>query len=108
MCYVLDGDAIMGTIMIACTRGHPAGSYVTRVTNSLHLRAKFIGLINTSGESVAGRFGPDQTAVIEARAGSVDEVVIVFKTPDPPASNYGKLGNMDVLLATAGHQQSIF
>jgi hypothetical protein len=105
MCYVLDADAIMGAILINCTQGHPAGSYVTRVTNVLHLREKFIELINTAGESVAGGFGPDQTAVIEASAGSTNEVVITFKTPDPPAANYGKLGNMDVLLVTGGHQQ---
>ena len=40
---------------------------------------KFIALINTPGETVAGRFGPDQTAVIEAStaispAGVVDHV----------------------------------
>ncbi len=104
MCWVM--GVATGAISINVTVDHPVGSYVTRVTTPLHVRDKLIALINTPGEPVAGRFGPDQTAVIEASTGfSPSGVVITFKTPDPPASNYGKLGNMDVLLATAGHEQ---
>src|SRR5581483_5510322 len=68
-------------------------------------------IINTPGEAVEGRYGPDQSGVITATvihtgpAGAPSAaVVLTFATPPLPAARYGKLGNLDRVLVTSGHQ----
>ena len=68
-------------------------------------------IINTPGEPVAGRYGPDQSGVITAsviRTGPAGApsaaLILTFATPPLPAARYGKLGNLDRVLATSGHQ----
>jgi len=68
-------------------------------------------IINTPGASVEGRYGPDQSGVITATvihtgpAGAPSAaVVLTFATPPLPAARYGKLGNLDRVLVTSGHQ----
>jgi hypothetical protein len=72
---------------------------------------RFAEIINTSGEEVEGRYGPDQSSVITATAirtgpegASSGALVLTFATPPLPAARYGKLGNLDRVLVTSGHQ----
>jgi hypothetical protein len=72
---------------------------------------RFAEVINTSGEEVEGRYGPDQSSVISATAsrtgpeGSTSgALVLTFVTPALPNAHYGKLGNLDRILVTSGHQ----
>ena len=105
-CHVLDTLPGSGTtqLLVNPTLNHPAGSYVTTVPYPYDFARKFMEIINTPGDPVAGRYGPDQSSVIEA---SLDvatfALVLSFKTLDAPNANYGKLGNLDVVLTTAGH-----
>ncbi len=92
MCWVLDVDIVLSTILVTVTISHPEDSYVSRVTTVADVAAQFPG----------ERFGPDQSSVIQFTAEG-SRVMLTFVSPDPPSGNYGKLGNMDVLLATAGH-----
>jgi hypothetical protein len=73
--------------------------------------ARFAEIINTPGEEVAGRYGPDQSGVITATAihtgpegAPSGALVLTFATPPLPAARYGKLGNLDRVLVTSGHQ----
>lgn len=68
-------------------------------------------IINTPGATVEGRYGPDQSGVITASvihtgpAGAPSAaLVLTFATPPLPAARYGKLGNLDRVLVTSGHQ----
>jgi hypothetical protein len=72
--------------------------------------ARFAEMINTPG-AVAGRFGPDQSQVIHAAAihtgpeGSPSgALILTFITQPLPAARYGKLGNLDRILVTSGHE----
>jgi len=56
-----------GAVHASVSMGHPSGSYVTRKTKAWHVAQKLAGIINTAGASVAGRFGPDQSGVIDAQ-----------------------------------------
>ena len=56
------------SINASVTIDHPGGSFVTRKTRAWHVAQKLAAIINTAGDSVAGRFGPDQTGVIQAQA----------------------------------------
>jgi hypothetical protein len=103
---VLEVNQIFGFIRVRITMTHANDSYVTRKTQAKHAARKFADLINTAGETVAGRSGPDQTAVIEASAAGYlggGTLSIAFKTEALPAARYGKLGNLDRVLVTSGH-----
>lgn len=72
---------------------------------------RFAEIINTPGAEVAGCYGPDQSGVITAaviRTGPEGApsaaLVLTFATPPLPAARYGKLGNLDRVLVTSGHQ----
>jgi hypothetical protein len=101
-----DGQHMAGFIRARITMTHAEDSYVTRKTQAKHAAQKFADLINTPGETVAGRFGPDQTAVIEATATaylSNAKLTLAFKAAALPAARYGKLGNLDRVLVTCDH-----
>ncbi len=75
--------------------------------------ARFAEIINTPGASVEGRYGPDQSSVISAsvihtgpEGAPSAALLLTFATPPLPAARYGKLGNLDRVLVTAGHQGS--
>ena len=105
-CHVLDsrGDAGSVEIAVSPTISHPVGCFVVTEPYRFDLARKFVEIINTAGEDVTGRYGPDQTGVIEASLdGASLNPVLTFKTQDAPNPNYGKLGNLDVVLATFGH-----
>jgi hypothetical protein len=104
MCWVLDVDLLLSSILVAVTINHPEGSYASRVTKVSDIAAQFATIINASGDPVSGRYGSDQSSVISATA-MENGLLLTFVGSPPPAGNYGKLGNMDVLLMTAGHQQ---
>ncbi|MBI4904407.1 MAG: hypothetical protein HY820_12270, partial [Acidobacteria bacterium] len=99
----------VGTGAIRCivTMNHPAGSFVTLQLGAKHLLQKLAQIINTPGDPVAGRFGPDQSGVISATAtafsASVASLRLQFVMPALPAARYGKLGNIDRVLVTSGH-----
>jgi hypothetical protein len=68
-------------------------------------------IINTPGATVVGRYGPDQSGVVTASvihtgpSGAPSAaLVLTFATPPLPAARYGKLGNLDRVLVTSGHQ----
>lgn len=89
------------------TGAHPDECFITHETRAFHLASKFADLINASGESVAGRFGPDQSGVIGAQAGGASSyqsgaLHLEFKSSTPDGSLYGKLGNLDRVLVTHG------
>jgi hypothetical protein len=92
------------------TKNHPVGSYITAETGARHLLKKMAEIINTPGASVPGRYGPDQSGVISAASfrtgpsGSASSaLVLTFVAPALPNARYGKLGNLDRILVTAGH-----
>jgi hypothetical protein len=105
-------DVVSGQLRMRVTMPHPADSYVTLSPGSRAILAKFAALINDQTESdLAGRYGPCQASIIEAVAST--------KTPtgpgDPVASwltltfkadaGYGKLGNLDRVMASSGHKE---
>ncbi len=96
-----------GTIRCVVTMNHPSGSFVTLQLGAKHRLQKLAQIINTMGDPVAGRFGPDQSGVIAATATgfltSVASLRLQFVMPALPAARYGKLGNIDRVLATSGH-----
>jgi hypothetical protein len=97
----------MGTIQCVVTINHPAGSFVTLQVGAKHALGKMAAIINQAGATVAGRFGPDQSAVIQAAATAISPtsatLQLQFVTPALPAARYGKLGNLDRVLVTSGH-----
>jgi hypothetical protein len=98
---------VTGTIRCVVTMNHPSGSFVTLQLGAKHLLQKLAQIINTPGDPVAGRFGPDQSGVIAATATafstSVANLQLQFVMPALPAARYGKLGNIDRVLVTSGH-----
>jgi len=90
--------------MIRCwvTINHPRFSYVTVQTNAHHMLNEMAEIVNTPGESVAGRYGPDQSGVISAEVWGFS-LDLIFVTPALPNARYGKLGNLDRVLAVGGH-----
>jgi hypothetical protein len=103
-------DTLTGQIYCVVTINHPAGSYVTVETNAYHVVKKMAQIINTPGGSVAGRYGPDQSSVLSAAASRIGPqgstagaLVLTFVTLALPNPRYGKLGNLDRILVTAGH-----
>jgi hypothetical protein len=102
-------DVGAGKIRCVVTMSHPSGSFVTLQLGAKHLLLKLAQIINTPGDPVAGRFGPDQSGVISASATafstSVASLQLQFATPSLPAARYGKLGNIDRVLVTSGHAE---
>lgn len=92
------GAALVGLVKV----GHPAGSYVTRKSTYFDVVQKFIAMINTTGDSVAGRFGPDQSGVIEASLDISLGIRISFKTATGSTSRYGNLGSLDRVFVARG------
>ena len=88
------------TALISLT--HADRSFVTRKTKARHVAQKLAERINTPGEWAPGRYGSDQTAIIDASA-SGDALTVSFRTTPLPAPRYGKLGNLDRVLVTHGH-----
>jgi hypothetical protein len=88
------------------TQDHPSGSYVTRKTKAWHLAQKLAGIINTAGDTVAGRSGPDQSGVIQVQAAqsgqSSGSITLTFVTASGSAARYGKLGNLDRVFLAQG------
>jgi hypothetical protein len=75
-------------------------------SDTASLLQRFANLVNTPGDTVAGRYGPDQSGVIEASIDAGGNLRIAFKSLDAPTANYGKLGNLDVILTTAANTDS--
>ncbi|MCC6389184.1 MAG: hypothetical protein IT167_01180 [Bryobacterales bacterium] len=103
---VLEANQVLQFIRARITKTHANDSYVTRKTQAKHAAEKLATLINTAGETVAGRFGPDQTTVIEASATGYTggaKLTLAFRTAVLPAGRYGTLGNLDRVLVTSGH-----
>jgi hypothetical protein len=96
-----------GTVRCVVTMDHPAGSYVTLELGAKQLLQKLAQIINTPGDPVAGRFGPDQSGVISATttvfSTSVASLQLQFATPALPTARYGKLGNIDRVTVASGH-----
>jgi len=100
---VLAVDASLNRLQANVTLAHPAGSYVTLRVEGYHIAEKFAGIINDPG-SPAGRYGPSQTAVITAQGGIGLNRSGYLRISFKPDANYGKLGHLDRVLATCGHQ----
>ena len=100
---VLAVDAAQNRLQANVTLAHPAGSYVTLRVEGYHIAEKFAAIINDPG-SPAGRYGPSQTAVITAQGGIGLNRSGYLRISFKPDANYGKLGNLDRVLATCGHQ----
>ena len=100
---VLAVDAAQNRLQANVTLAHPAGSYVTLRVEGYHIAEKFAAIINDPG-SPAGRYGPGQTAVITAQGGIGLNRSGYLRISFKPDANYGKLGNLDRVLATCGHQ----
>ena len=101
-------DPVSGPYVLAwVTTSHTSDVYITRETHAYHVAQRFAEIINTSGDTVAGRFGPDQSGVIRATAGSGSTyqsgaLYLEFQTNAADGSAYGKLGNLDRILVTHG------
>ena len=95
--------ALSATLSGVCEGRASSGSYVTRKSTYFDLVQKFIALINTPGETVAGRYGPDQSGVIVA---SLDITArhpsSSSRAPAGATSRYGKLGNLDRVFVACG------
>ncbi len=94
------------SLTASVSMGHPTDSFVTRKTKARHLAQKLAAVINTAGDSVAGRFGPDQSGVIHAQAWesgpSSGGITITFVLVSGTAPRYGKLGNLDRVFLAHG------
>jgi hypothetical protein len=101
------GDDIGWPYLLATvTMDHPMDSYVTRKTQPIHLAEKLAEVINTRGDSVPGRYGPDQSSTLLATVGGGSSyqsgtLYLRFKSPSYH-TYYGKLGNLDRILVTHG------
>jgi hypothetical protein len=86
---------VTGSVITArVTIAHPDRSSMMRQTRSKHMVQKLRDVINAPRETIPGRYGPDQTAIIEVPA-VASTLVLRFKTAPLPAPRYGKLGNLD-------------
>ena len=86
---------------------HEVGSAVRMIPGPDAMCRKLAEVINTPGEAVAGRYGPDQTATILASGGGTfDEagISLSFRNLPPPDACYGALGNIDRIFMTSGHE----
>jgi hypothetical protein len=101
---------VFPTFYAYITKTHASRSFVTRVTQAIHLARKLGDIINTPdppGGSVVGRFGPDQSGVITATVGGGSTyqsgiLYLEFKAAAPNNSIYGKLGNLDRIVVAHG------
>ncbi len=94
------------SLTASVSMNHPNSSFVTRKTKAWHIAQKFVDIINTAGDSVAGRFGPDQSVVIHAQAWADGPasggVTITFVLAGGSQARYGKLGNLDRVFLAHG------
>jgi hypothetical protein len=101
-------DRVSGPYLLAwVTTSHTSDAYITRETHAYHVAQRLAEIINASGDTVAGRFGPDQSGVIRATAGGGSTyqsgtLYLEFQTNTADGSLYGKLGNLDRVLITHG------
>ncbi len=88
------------------TQDHPDGSFITRKTKAWHVAQKLADMINAAGDTVSGRFGPDQSGVIQAQAWqsgpSSGGITLTFVTAAGSTPRYGKLGNLDRVFLAHG------
>ena len=75
------------------------------------LLVKMAEIINTPGDEVEGRYGPDQSGVISAavshagpEGAPAGTLTLTFITAPLSSARYGKLGNLDRILVTSGHE----
>jgi len=110
--FLLEVDQLHNRLRAYVTISHPAESYVTLRVEGYHIAEKFAALINDpTGGDIPGRYGPCQAAVISAeggasgvRTGPGDLISSYLRISFKPDSGYGKLGNLDRVLATCGHE----
>jgi hypothetical protein len=101
-------DPVSGPYLLAwVTTSHTEDVYITRDTHAYHVARKLADVINASRDTVAGRFGPDQSGVITAQVGGGSgyqsgALYLEFKSNTADGSLYGKLGNLDRVLVTHG------
>jgi hypothetical protein len=100
---VMAVDTAQNRLQANVTLAHPAGSYVTLRVEGYHIAEKFAAIINDPG-SPAGRYGPGQTGVITAQGGMGLNRSGYLRISFMPDAKYGKLGHLDRVLATCGHQ----
>ncbi len=95
-----------GSLTANVSMNHPNTSFVTRKTKAWHIAQKFADIINAAGDSVAGRFGPDQSGVIHAEAWADGPasggVTFSFGLATGTSARYGKLGNLDRVFLAHG------
>lgn len=100
-------DPVSGPYISAwVTKPHPTDSFVDRETHASHVAEKFADIINTFGDTVSGRFGPDYSRTIKAAVGAGSTyqsatLYLEFLSPEYH-KYYGKLGNLDRILVTQG------
>jgi hypothetical protein len=101
-------DPVSGPYLLAwIPKSHTSDVYITHETHAYYVAQKLAAIINTSGDIVAGRFGPDQSGVITAQVGGgssygPDRCGWPLHASSADGSLYGKLGNLDGLLVTQG------
>jgi hypothetical protein len=102
----LDPHPSFDRYIVSCSFSHEAGCTVRLVPGADAMIAKLVEIINTPGEEVAGRYGPDQTGTISAiGSGTLQEarIMLTFRNAPPPDGCYGALGNLDRVFASSGH-----
>ncbi len=105
----LDPHPSFDRYIVSCSFPHEAGCKVRLVPGADAMIAKLVEIINTPGEEVAGRYGPDQTGTISAiGSGNLHEarIMLTFRNAPPPDGCYGVLGNLDRVFACSGHAQT--
>ncbi|MGE5486338.1 MAG: hypothetical protein ACM3ZB_00785, partial [bacterium] len=110
--FVLEADAWLNRLRANVTISHPAGSYVTLRVEGYHIAQRLAELINDPTlDPIAGRYGPCQAAMISAEGGSnsvrtgpADPIGSYLRLSFLSNSNYGRLGNLDRIFVSSGHQ----
>jgi hypothetical protein len=111
MVFLFEVDDVLNALRAYVTISHPADSYVTLRVEGYHIAERLAALINDPAETLPGRYGPSQAAIIEAeggaggpRTGPGDPIACYLRIRFRAGANYGKLGNLDRILATCGHE----
>jgi len=112
--YAVEVDHGTNQIKAHITLTHAQGSFVTLVPGSRAITAKMAALINdATADDIPGRYGPCQASIIQAAAftetpaGPGDPVLSSLTLSFRADAGYGKLGNIDRLMASCGHQQLV-
>jgi hypothetical protein len=103
----VNADPVLPYIEAWVTIKHADGSYISRQTHAYHLACKIAEIIDSTGDTVTGRFGPDQSGVIRADVGAGSSyqsgtLYLEFQSSTADGSLYGKLGNLDRIVVTHG------